>query len=303
MPFVFYDISRSVAFGRALALGDCIAEPNSRVTARDARPFLKITGDKMSVACAAPAKTRQLNPSRDQLIVSHLPLVRSIAKRVRNGVPVSIVFDDLVQAGVIGLIDAVDRYRPEMNVRFDLYAKFRIRGAILDTLRQLDTVSRDARKRAKEIQRASDRCAQAVGRTPTESEVSAELGLGHRELFEVKRDLAASGVLVTPWHTVELHTGEFPEPTERMSSDPYVRCANAGVGKVLALAIGTLPPRYQRVVQMYYIEEKTMKDIGAELEVNESRVSQIHKAALAKLRHEMRRLGLPSIDRLLEEVP
>ena len=256
----------------------------------------------MSVASAATAKSGQSQKTeRDEMIVNHLPLVRGIAKRIRDSIPVSVVFDDLFQVGVLGLIDAVDRYRPEMNVPFDLYAKFRVRGAILDSLRRLDTVSRDQRKRAKQIRRAADSCAQALGRAPTDNEVSEELGLTPDGLFRVKRDLDASGISVSQWHTVEVKYGDFREPTEPLSNSPYVRWSRTSVGQVLRSAISTLSPRYQRVIEMYYIKESTMKSIGAELGVNESRVSQIHKAALSKLQGELRRRGLPSIDRLMEE--
>ncbi|HYM13130.1 MAG TPA: FliA/WhiG family RNA polymerase sigma factor [Bryobacterales bacterium] len=246
-------------------------------------------------------KTAKCGPlgreQRDAIVMSHLPLVRAIASRVRENLPVQVELDDLVHAGVLGLFDAVQKYDPSKRVVFHLYAKHRIRGAILDSLRQLDWASRDLRKRFKSIEAMTQKLSSKLGRTPTESELAREMGV----------PLARWRKLVFELHTAGLGAGQshlgtpFNESLERFSpadtpaseeEPPDHACAREQLRRVLAEAIRGLPARYQRVVALYYAHGSTMKQIGAELGVNESRVSQIHKAALEKLHAALRGRGI-----------
>jgi RNA polymerase sigma factor for flagellar operon FliA len=233
--------------------------------------------------------------------MSHLPLVRAIASRVRENLPVQVELDDLVHAGVLGLFDAVQKYDPSKRVVFHLYAKHRIRGAILDSLRQLDWASRDLRKRFKHIEALTQKLSCQLGRPPIEAELAREMGV----------TLVRWRKLVFELHTAGLGAGQshlgsqYNDSMERFSSadtpqseeePPDRTCARQQLRQVLAEAIQSLPVRYQRVVALYYAQGSTMKQIGAELGVNESRVSQIHKAALEKLHATLRSRGIETCD-------
>jgi RNA polymerase sigma factor for flagellar operon FliA len=192
----------------------------------------------------------------------------------------------------MGLFDAVDRFQPDKNVVFHLYAKHRIRGAILDSLRQLDWASRDQRKRFKSIDSVVHEQAQKLGRAPSEAEVAAGLGISEAELMRQKRDLQAAGLVAVQPHKVEQY--EYSTTLDNAESKdelPDGQLARQEMREALNAAVGTLPTRYQKVISMYYREDCTMKEIGQELRVNESRVSQIHKAALHKLNAALRTAG------------
>lgn len=239
---------------------------------------------------------------RDALIVKHLPLVKAIANRIRDNLPVQVEVDDLIHAGILGLFDAVKKYNPEKKVAFHLYAKHRIRGSILDSLRQLDWASRDLRKRFKSIEAQTQKLAQKLGQAPTEAQVAKEMGVTEDQFRKMKSELYNAGLSSGQPHRVERPDhGSFAESTESNERRPDQIFANRELRSILGRAISTLPPRYQRVVTLYYDYERTMKQIGNELGVNESRVSQIHKTALEKLGVALRTLGYRSTHAFLEE--
>lgn len=245
---------------------------------------------------------RELRANRDEVIVKHLPLVRAIANRVRENLPVQVELDDLVHAGILGLFDAVDKYNPEKKVVFHLYAKHRIRGAILDSLRQLDWASRDLRKRFKSIENTTQKLAQELGRPPAEGEVATALGVSETQLRKQTFELYSAGLSAGQPHRVERpdHTS-FAEATQSSDQRPDQVYSNQQLRAILNRAIETLPPRYQKVVKLYYDQDRTMKQIGSELGVNESRVSQIHKTALEKLGVALRSNGFRSTTMFLED--
>ncbi len=242
---------------------------------------------------------------RDEIVMSHLPLVRAIACRVRENLPVQVELDDLVHAGILGLFDAVQKYDPSKRVMFHLYAKHRIRGAILDSLRQLDWASRDLRKRCKHIEAITQRLSCQLGRTPTESEIARELGVSLSRWRKLSLELHAAGLGASPNYPNALGNESWerfsPAETPQSEEEPPDRtCAREQLRQVLAAAIRGLPARYQRVVMLYYAHGSTMKQIGNELGVNESRVSQIHKAALEKLQAALHSRGIHTTDMLME---
>ena len=239
---------------------------------------------------------------RDALIVKHLPLVKAIASRIRDNLPVQVEVDDLIHAGILGLFDAAKKYNPEKKVVFRLYAKHRIRGSILDSLRQLDWASRDLRKRFKSIEALTQKLAQKLGQAPSEAQVAGGMGVSEDQLRKMKSELYNAGLSSGQPHRVERPDhGSFAESTESGEQRPDQVFANCELRAVLERAISTLPPRYQRVVKLYYDHERTMKQIGNELGVNESRVSQIHKPALEKLGVALRTFGYRSAGAFLEE--
>jgi len=230
---------------------------------------------------------------RDQIVLDHLPLVRAIAIRVHENLPVHVDLDDLVHAGVLGLFDAVDKYNSDKNVAFHAYAKHRIKGAILDSLRQLDWASRDMRRRQKEVDTATRQLAHKLGRTPTESEVADEMGIGQERWHRMLLELRNTGPVST-----STTDNEDRERTQEFAGTPDLEpdrmCARRQLQSTLADAMSQLPARYQKVVFLYYTNEMTMKEIGDLLGVNESRVSQIHKNALQKMAHVLQSAGIRS---------
>ena len=229
--------------------------------------------------------------------MNHLPLVKAIAARVRENLPIQVEMDDLVHAGVLGLFDAVQKFDPSKRVVFHLYAKHRIRGAILDSLRQLDWASRDLRKRFKQIEAMTQRLSYRLGRPPAEAELAQEMGVPLARWRKLVWELHAAGLGANQGHLRGPFTDSldrFFAPEARQNDEDLADRAYARqqLRFVLATALQSLPARYQRVVILYYTQGCTMKQIGTELGVNESRVSQIHKAALEKLLCALRARGV-----------
>ena len=256
-----------------------------------------ISGRATPAARAKATRSGLSREQRDAVVLSHLPLVKAIASRVRENLPVQVELDDLVHAGVLGLFDAVQKYDPAKKVVFHLYAKHRIRGAILDSLRQLDWASRDLRKRFKHIEAMTQKLSTKLGRVPTEMELAREMGVSLARWRKLVLELHSAGLGAGQGHLA----GSYNESMERFASvdapaseeePPDESCARGQLRSLLANAMQTLPARYQRVVVMYYNQGSTMKQIGNELGVNESRVSQIHKAALEKLNAALRSRGI-----------
>jgi RNA polymerase sigma factor FliA len=232
--------------------------------------------------------------ARDQVILEHLPLVKAIAVRVHENLPVHVDLDDLVHAGILGLFDAVTKYNPEKQVAFSSYAKHRIKGAILDSLRQLDWASRDLRRRHKQVEAATRSLATTLQRNPTEEEVAKELGVGQNRWRQMMIDLRNVGLISASTRGNEGDDLPPPEFPGRPDSQPDRMCAREQLRSVLMSAMEALPERYKKVVLLYYSNEMTMKEIGGILGINESRVSQIHKSALEKMAVVLENSGIHS---------
>ena len=232
---------------------------------------------------------------RDRIVLENLPLAKVIAIRVHENLPVHVDLDDLIHAGVLGLFDAVEKYDAQRNVSFQGYAKHRIKGAILDNLRQLDWASRDMRKRQKTIDAASRELMGWLGRTPTEAEVAQRLGVDAEQLRHMQTELRNVGLIpASPY----VHP-EGDQPREFAGApdlQPDHMCERRQLRSTLARAIGKLPQRYQKVVFLYYTNEMTMKEIGDLMGVNESRISQIHKMALKKMAVVLESEGIRSAE-------
>jgi RNA polymerase sigma factor FliA len=230
---------------------------------------------------------------RDRIVLENLPLVKAIAIRVHENLPVHVDLDDLIHAGVLGLFDAVDKYDAQKNVSFQNYAKHRIKGAILDSLRELDWASRDMRKRQKTIDAASRELMSQLGRVPTEAEVAQKMGVQPERLRHMQTELRNLGLVQAD----PLISTENDRPQEFAAGPdlrPDLMCERHQLRSTLARAIGKLPERYQKVVFLYYTNEMTMKEIGEVLGVNESRISQIHKLALKKMAVALESEGIQS---------
>ena len=231
---------------------------------------------------------------RDQVVLDHLPLVKAIAIRVHENLPVHVDLDDLVHAGVLGLFDAVTKYDSTKSVAFHAYAKHRIKGAILDSLRQLDWASRDLRKRQKQVETVTRSLSTKFGRTPTDAEVADEMGYSLERWRHVQIELRTSGVVSASTVQNDGDHERVPEFAATPELRPDRICERRQLQTTLARAIETLPARYQKVVFLYYTNDMTMKEIGDVLGVNESRISQIHKTALRKMAVALQSEGIDS---------
>ncbi len=242
---------------------------------------------------------------RDAFICEHIELVRRVASRLALRLPPHVNLDDLEAAGIPGLLDAVDAYDPEKDVEFTAFAQTRIRGAILDELRRLDPLPRSIRDKARRIERATALLQQQLFRPPTDEEVASQLLMSLTEYYEVQRDLRA-GLQVS----LDAGWGGGPEDgdedggppsLEGRAPTPWQALAFKEQQNVLGAVIEELPEVERLVLSLYYYEELTMKEIGLVLEVSESRVSQIHSAALLRIRNRLRRRRLRPEDLHLEE--
>jgi RNA polymerase sigma factor for flagellar operon FliA len=231
---------------------------------------------------------------RDRVVLEHLPLVKAIAVRVHENLPVHVDLDDLVHAGILGLFDAANKFNPEKQVVFSSYAKHRVKGAMLDSLRQLDWASRDMRRRHKQVEAATRDLASTLQRTPTEAEIAEKLGMDVDRWRTMMLDLRNVGLIsasTRPNENDDLPAPDFPSKPE---TQPDSICAREQLRSMLGEAMKTLPERYQKVVLLYYTNEMTMKEIGGVLGINESRVSQIHKSALEKMAVALEASGIKS---------
>ncbi|MEO8370245.1 MAG: FliA/WhiG family RNA polymerase sigma factor [Candidatus Solibacter sp.] len=250
-----------------------------------------------ATSVSARRRSRQSKEQRDQIVLDHLPLVKAIAIRVHESLPVHVDLDDLIHAGVMGLFDAVTKYDSTKKVQFHSYAKHRIKGAILDSLRQLDWASRDLRRRQKQVESTTRDLASSLGRTPSSTEVASKMGVGIDRWHHMQMEMRTVGLVsATPLPDQERErTLEFPATPE---FQPDLMCERRQLQSTLARAIHTLPERYQKVVFLYYTNDLTMKEIGDVLGVNESRISQIHKIALQKMAGVLSSEGIRSVNAL-----
>ncbi|MGJ5814065.1 sigma-70 family RNA polymerase sigma factor [Paludibaculum fermentans] len=231
---------------------------------------------------------------RDRVVMEHLPLVKAIAVRVHESLPVHVELDDLVHAGILGLFDAATKYNPEKKVVFSSYAKHRIKGAILDSLRQLDWASRDLRRRHKQVEQVTrDLCA-TLQRQPTEDELAAKMGVEVSRWRQMALDLRNVGLVSASTRAPENEDLPAPEFPSKPETQPDSMCAREQMKEKLEIAMAVLPERYKKVVVLYYTNEMTMKEIGGVLGINESRVSQIHKSALEKMAVVLQSSGISS---------
>ncbi len=231
---------------------------------------------------------------RDRIVLEHLPLVKAIAIRVHESLPVHVDLDDLIHAGVMGLFDAVTKYDDSKHVLFHAYAKHRIKGAILDSLRQLDWASRDMRRRQKQVEAATHDLSATLQRAPTEAEVAEKVGVDVERFRTMMIDLRNGGPVSASARSNQNEDLPAPDFPAKPETHPDSICAHEELHSVLGEAMKTLPERYHKVVILYYTNEMTMKEIGGVLGINESRVSQIHKSALEKMAAALQASGITS---------
>jgi RNA polymerase sigma factor for flagellar operon FliA len=214
-------------------------------------------------------------------------LVKRIAYQLAARLPASVQIDDLVQAGMIGLLDALNNFDETQGAQFETYASQRIRGAMLDELREIDWVPRSVRKNARDIERAISLLQQQHGKAPTEQQIANQMQLTLHEYQAMLTDARGHQLVY-----YEDFQGDGDGPVELNLSDgrasPFAAMQDEGMRQALIIAIEELPEREKMVMAMYYQEELNLKEVGAVLDVSESRVCQIHSQAIMRLRAKLK---------------
>jgi RNA polymerase sigma factor for flagellar operon FliA len=226
-----------------------------------------------------------LSNQREEVLIAHLPLVRMIARRIYVRLPPHVAIEDLYSAGVVGLLDAFDKFSPDKRVLFRTYAKFRIRGAILDSLRKLDWSPRHLPREARAIAQAIETLTGQFGRSPTDIEISHHLQIGLAEYQRLLGEL--KGLQLGTLQSEDAEDGSEERQVSlpsRPQDDPLFCYLQAELRERLISAIKELSDRERLVMTLYYYEEMTMREIGDILKVAECRISQIHASAIRHLR-------------------
>jgi len=239
-----------------------------------------------------PAGVPMLTNEQERVLLEHLPVVRFLARRIHERLPQHVDIEDLVSAGVVGLMDAFAKFNPAKKVQFRSYAQFRIRGAILDSLRTLDWSPRELRRKGRAVEEAIRSVTARVGRAAGENEVAQEMGLALEEYQQLLGDL--KGLEIGTLHMERNEDSgeeELAYVPGRPEEDPLFRCLRGEMEQRLTDAIQNLPDRERLVMTLYYYEEMTMREIGLALGVVESRVSQVHASAVVHLRAALRDLA------------
>jgi RNA polymerase sigma factor for flagellar operon FliA len=228
---------------------------------------------------------------RDKFIRQYMPLVKYVAGKVSVGMPGSVDFDDLVGYGQFGLLDAINKFDPEKNVKFKTYAVTRIRGAIFDELRTLDWVPRSVRQKSKEIEDAIVKAESKLGRSASDEEIAAEMGVSVAEFQQSILKVSGTSVLSLNdvWYSGEesehVSIGDCIESPSSLNPDVIVE--REEIRRVIIEAINELPEKEKMVLVLYYHEDMTFKEMGQVLELSESRVSQLHTKANLRLRAKL----------------
>ena len=229
-------------------------------------------------------------PESQNLLVAMAPLVKRVAFEMRQHLPPHVEMDDLVGAGTLGLVDALRKFDPARKVKLESYARHRIRGGILDALRTLDPASRDMRRRARKVERTYHELEARLGRPVQGEEVARALGISLKLWHRWAQEVHALGV--DAWQYSEtaasagklLTTEESRTPVRQVTEDPFDLCYRREQRDLVNRALARLPERERLIVTLYYQQDLTMKEIAARLEVDESRVSQLHAEALQRLK-------------------
>lgn len=229
---------------------------------------------------------------REEMISKYAYLVKYLAGRVAARIPSSVVFDELVSAGSLGLIDAVDKYDPKKNVGLKTYAQYRIKGAILDELRSMDWYSRSMRKKIQGIEKAVQVVEAREGRPASDMEIAEEMGQPLDTYLKMLSDIHCAALLSLDDYIKNNDNGNESNSTfsEGMKSDddPADQMIQKELKAVLAKAIRKLTDKEQMVISLYYYDELTLKEIGNVMELTESRICQIHTMALIKLKSRIK---------------
>lgn len=225
---------------------------------------------------------------KNSLLTEHMPLVKRLAHQMKAKLPPSVEVDDLVQAGMIGLLDAINRYEENHGAQFETYAVLRIRGAMLDELRSSDWMPRSTRANMRKVEQAMATLQQQLGRPPSESEVAKSLKLSLTDYQDLLGDSGGHQLVYYEDFHDEDGNDSFLDRYAVDDDDPLKSLLDTDFRQTVIDAIDALPPREKMLMGLYYEEELNLKEIGAVMGVSESRVSQLHTQAVARLRTYLR---------------
>jgi len=225
---------------------------------------------------------------KNSLLTEHMPLVKRLAHQMKAKLPPSVEVDDLVQAGMIGLLDAINRYEENHGAQFETYAVLRIRGAMLDELRSSDWMPRSTRSNMRKVEQAMAALQQQLGRPPSESEVAKSLKLSLGDYQDLLGDSGGHQLVYYEDFHAEDGNDSFLDRYAVDDDDPLKSLLDTDFRQSVIDAIDALPPREKMLMGLYYEEELNLKEIGAVMGVSESRVSQLHTQAVARLRTYLR---------------
>lgn len=232
-----------------------------------------------------------LRRRREELVLKFLPLVKKMALQMRERLPLHVEVDDLVSEGSLGLLDAIRKFDTSKNAKLQTYARQRIRGAMLDGLRSLDHASRDSRKKERKAETVYRELQMRLGRSPDDQEIADRLGISLNEWYRTVRELAPIGLT---WLVAVSSDGlkQFMEPDKvtlppARSGNQFDQCYRREQRDLLSSALQQLPDREREIIESYYFRGHTLEQIGRKLGIDSSRVSQLHSAALARLRSQI----------------
>ncbi len=235
---------------------------------------------------------KELSPEkREELIIRYSPLVNYVANRLAGRLPPHILPEDLIGPGIIGLIDAIEKFDPSKKIKFKTYAEFRIRGAMLDELRSLDWVPRSIRKKATELEQTIERLERKLGRMPEDEEVAEEMGISISEYYKLLDKTRGVTFL-----DIDAIRRRMPDATDEDlfdliaddgESDPFEKLNLLEIKQIVVDCIKNLPEKEKLVISLYYFEDLTMKEIGEIMGYTESRISQMHTKAVMSIRAKL----------------
>jgi RNA polymerase sigma factor for flagellar operon FliA len=230
--------------------------------------------------------------AREAIIIQHLGLVKFIAARMKMNSPSHVDEDDLIGWGVLGLLDAVEKFDLEQKIQFETYASVRVRGAIIDQLRSLDWAPRSLRKKARQMEQARETLSDQLNREPTEAELAGEMDMTEEKLFQLMTDIHGAYVLsldsVISHEDGETTLGQVtPDAANPLPAESVTR---KELGEQVAGMIGQLADNERHVITLYYYDELTLKEIGEVLGLSESRICQIHRSVIRKLKRSLKTL-------------
>jgi RNA polymerase sigma factor FliA len=239
-----------------------------------------------------PAVDDTIAPQREALVLAHLPQVRIIAKRIHDRLPAHISLDDLISAGVIGLLAAIDNFDPSQNVQLSTYAERRIRGAIRESLRELDWAPRETRRKSRQIENAIDKLKQKLGHEPSEEEIAAALQIGLSEYHKWLADAQGTELARLEYSNRDDHGDLLNVISDDEESWPSRIVERSELERILALAIERMPKIERTILSLYYYEELSLREIAVVVDCHLSRVGQLRVQAILRLRSHLLRVWL-----------
>ena len=230
--------------------------------------------------------------NREEVIKQYSPMIKYVANRIAMRLPPHIEVDDLISVGVLGLMDAISKYDSSRGAKFKTYAEFRVRGAILDELRSMDWVPRSIRQKASQVDKVVQGLQAKLRRTPEDEEVAKEMGLSLDQFHETLNETKSIPIFSLEDLGIAKESGDQQSLLDclagKADADPQTQVRLVELKEIIAKAIDALPEKERLMVSLYYYEELTMKEIGAVLDITESRVSQIHSKAVYRLRTKLK---------------